>query len=306
MAKRINASSGRMPTRIAALTFGIAIGITAGVYFMPTEQKTELNDARNQLEQTTQQLQLATERNAANEAYIGASGQIIVANRLFQVPVLKIIAPDAYADDIAAVEGLLAQAGSADAGSIFLSPEFFAQDSADQLNNIVTAVLPAGRQLSTTKIDPGTHSGEILGAAMSPITPDNERALVLNALQASGFISQESQIIIPTNIVLFITGDSVQSGYSAAAISSFAQGLADQGSQVVYASRIYSAADSAPMDLLRRSIDPGPRPSTVDDLSSPVGRIATVLAVAEQSRGGSGAYGIAATASAVSPPFVLS
>ncbi|MDQ3989852.1 MAG: copper transporter, partial [Actinomycetota bacterium] len=41
--------------------------------------------------------------------------------------------------------------------------------------------------------------------------------------------------------------------------------------------------------------------STVDDVGSPSGRIATVLALAEQAQGRSGRYGTAGNADAVAP-----
>ncbi|MDO4911158.1 MAG: copper transporter [Corynebacterium sp.] len=303
MAKKVNASSGRMPTRIAGLTLGIAIGVAGAVHFAPND---ELELAQSELSSTSEQLRIAQATNASNEAYIGASGPMIVANKLFNLPVIVMTTSDAKEEDVAAVEGLLENAGIVKSGRIALQPSFFAQDTADQLNNVVTQTLPAGVQISTTKLDPGTHAGEVLGAALLPATNPADRGLVLNALIAAGFIEADLPAIVPTANIILITGDGDVLGYPADALAAFAQGMEDQGSQVVLAGRIHTAADGGAIDQLRKSTEAGRRPSTVDNISTPVGRIATVLASAEQTKGEGGAYGIAASASAVCPPFVLS
>ncbi|MDO4908599.1 MAG: copper transporter [Corynebacterium sp.] len=302
MAKKINASSGRMPTRIAGLAFGIAIGVAGGSHFA---HRDELNQVQADLASASDQLQLEKATNSSNESYITASGPVIVANKLFNVPVILMVTADANQDDVAAVQGLLGNAGIVNAGQINLDPSFFNQDSADQLNNVVTQTVPAGVQISTTKLDPGTHAGEVLGSALLPAASDADRGLVLNALSASGFIHTDLAAVHATPTIVLITGDGDQTGYPADALANFAQGMEDKGSQVVLAGRINNAQNGGAIDQIRHLAD-AHKPSTVDNLSTPVGRIGTVLAVAEQVKGARGDYGLASSASAVCPPFVLS
>ena len=101
-----------------------------------------------------------------------------------------------------------------------------------------------------------------------------------------------------------ITGDSDGSGdgaFAAETQSLFARALDAQGSGVVVAGRIHTAADTGVIGRLRANPDAAENVSTIDSVNRTWGKMATVLSVREELAGRSGAFGSAASADAASP-----
>lgn len=310
MAKR----RGRGAATFAALGFGAAAGIAFGTYVLAPNLPENIDPNAPTSAELVEAETLA-EVNAVQadqaDSIIDHIVEDVVAGTLTDRPVLVMRTADAEESDVADVSWLLQQAGAINAGSITLEENFFSQDGADQLKSIVANTLPAGAQLSETQLDPGTHAGEALGAALllnpetgEPLASTAERGLLLNVLRDNGYISYEDGTILPGQVIVMITGDSDGSGdgaFAAETQSLFARAIDAQGSGVVVAGRIHTAADTGVIGRLRANPDAAENVSTIDSVNRTWGKMATVLSVREELAGRSGAFGSAASADAASP-----
>lgn len=308
MAKKNRRSSGV----IAGLAFGLAAGIAAGTYVLapnlPGGPVQANHEVTQRLAQAESDAAIAHAQAATADSYIGSVAEQTVDGVLKDRPVLLLSTADADQEDVKAISGLLKKSGARDAGAIQLQEKFFSQDGADALKSIITNTLPAGAQLSPDKLDPGTHAGEALGAALLLNKTDgkeqaktNERALLLVALREAGYLKYEDGTILPGQLIVLVTGDSDGTGpadFAAAQQAKFAAALDAKGNGAVVAGRVRTSAETGVIGRLRAH-DEGV--STVDSADRSFGRMATVLAAREQLDGKLGHYGTAKSAQAASP-----
>ena len=256
------------------------------------------------------------EANSANALLAGNSTRI-VEGTLDQRPFIIVRAPNADEDDVKVTSWLAQQAGATVAGEITLTDKVLSQDGADQLRSIIANTLPAGAQLSVDNQAPGTHAGESLGTALmfdvntnEPMANVEDRALVLQALRDGGFIEYDDGTITPAQGIIVVTGGDIEEGegvkddadvFAATVLADFARGLDSRGDAVVLAGRRGAASPNGSIALIRSNAEASAAVSTVDSLDSETGRISTVLALAEQIGGKSGAYGSATNAQAPAP-----
>jgi hypothetical protein len=90
-------------------------------------------------------------------------------------------------------------------------------------------------------------------------------------------------------------------GDRAGIVARFATQLDRSGAGAVLAGRPGSADGDGPIGVVRVDTAATSLLSTVDDVSTAAGRVATVLALAEQEQGRAGRYGTAGSAQAVVP-----
>lgn len=305
---------GRGAVTVAGIAIGVALGTAFGTYILAPNlpDNSDPNAPGSADFAAVEQRADVNEVQAAQaDSVIGYIVEDLVAGQLQDRPVLIMHTTDAEQSDIDDVAWLLQRAGALNAGRIQLEEQFFSQDSADQLKSIVANTLPAGAQLSETQLDPGTHAGEALGAGLllnpesgEPQASTAERALLLNALRDTGFITYEDGTILPGQVVVLITGDSEGSGdasFAAETQALFARALDSRGTGVVVAGRIHTAADTGVIGRLRANPDAAENVSTVDSVDRTWGKMATVLSVRDELANRSGAYGSAASAEAASP-----
>lgn len=319
MSRSHGMGSAKAAMAIAGLSVGVAAGAALGTYIiapnLPGGSAETSAATRADAQTAEKERDIAVAQADSADSYIGSLTEKAVSGALTDTPVIVVRTSSAEDEDVAAVGWLLKKAGALDGGTITLEEKFFAQDSADALKNIVTSTLPAGAQLSVDQLEPGTHAGEAMGAALvmdretgQPFADVQDRALLLTALKEAGFIDFQSGTIRPAPAVVLITGDAdgggqdSESGFVPTQQAHFARALHSQGMATVVAGRINSAADSGLIGQLREDDAPV---STVDSISREYGRLATVLAVAEAVEGGSGAYGSAASAEAAGPAAVV-
>ncbi|GAB3591855.1 Copper transporter MctB precursor [Corynebacterium faecale] len=305
---------GRGALAVAGIAIGVALGTAFGTYILAPNlpENSDPNAPGSADFAAAEQRADVNEVQAAQaDSVIGHIVEDLVAGQLQDRPVLLMHTTDAEQSDIDDVAWLLQRAGALNAGRIQLEEQFFSQDSADQLKSIVANTLPAGAQLSETQLDPGTHAGEALGSGLllnpesgEPQASTAERALLLNALRDTGFITYEDGTILPGQVVVLITGDSEGSGdesFAAETQALFARALDSRGTGMVVAGRIHTATDTGVIGRLRANPDAVENVSTVDSVDRTWGKMATVLSARDELADRSGAYGSAASAEAASP-----
>ena len=322
MAKKSRTSRSGL---VAAAACGVAVGTAFGTFVLspnlPGGALQESHDAVVALEQSEQEARIAKAQASTADSYIESSSTKFVADALKDIPVVVMTTDDADADDVASVDTLLQASGASVVGRIGLTEKFFQQDSAEALKSIVANTLPAGAQLSVDNLDPGTHAGEALGAALltdaegKPMADEQERALLLNALQQAGFMNIEGAKDA-ARVAIIITGEQqhednsdVISPYAETNLGRLALGMNERGSGVVLAGRINTAADGGAIDVVRtaQERDSGSAQgairgvSTIDSVNMVYGQIGVILSARDQLLGKFGAYGAAESAEAAGP-----
>lgn len=309
---------------IGGLGFGIAAGVALGTLViapnLPEGSHAQLAIAQKDLAESKELAEINGAQAASADGLIGDLAASVVKDTLKDKTVLIMHTEDADATDLSRVSELLGKAGAEITGDIALKDKFLSKDGADSLKSIVANTLPAGAKLSTDSLDPGTHAGEALGAALTmdpesgdPKAAAEDRKLLLSALADADFISFDEDTISPADSLVIITGDSdglakkddsesdtPTSSFAAQTLAKFAAALDRADGAVVLAGRVHTAADTGVIGLLRKDTE-AQGLSTVDSLSREWARLATVLAVKEQLKGGHGAYGAASSAEAVAP-----
>ncbi|AGF72387.1 copper transporter [Corynebacterium halotolerans] len=307
-------SSGRAGWLVAGLGFGVAAGVALGTLVispnMPDGGAGEPAVTQADVDAAREDAEIAEAQAASADSVIAELADSAVEGTLVDRPVMVMHTAGAAPEDVDAVASLLDAAGAVNAGRISLSESFFTQEGADQLKAVVANTLPAGAQLSTENLDPGTHAGEALGSALL-LDPESgqeqatsdERGLLLRTLRDGGFLSYEDGTILPAQVIVFVTGtlDGGGDAFAARNMASFARALDSRGNGTVLAGRIRTAADTGPIGLIRADEQASGEVSTVDSVGRAWGRMATVLAVREQLNGEAGAYGSAASAEAATP-----
>lgn len=297
---------------IAGLGFGIALGAAVGVYALAPNLPSDNSNnapASSSSSEANNADEVAVAQLAAGDDFDLAFASSLVADDLTGRPVLVLATADAEDSDISDLSTILRAAGASDAGTIHLGEEFFTQDGADQLKNIIATTLAAGAQLSEDRLDSGTHAGESLGSVLL-LDPETgaqqssveDRALVLQSLREAGFIDYTDGTILPAQAILLVTGDDdgTEDNFAVRNQAAFATALETRGSGVVVAGRVHAASDTGVLGVLRNG-ESSTGVSTVDSLERGWAKVAVVQAIAEQLAGSSGNYGVVEGASGPAP-----
>jgi hypothetical protein len=298
---------------IGAVFLALALGVVLGSTTLSDSVLSGLSGQKDRLGQQVSDLQ--TQRNALN-AQLGAAdrfatgiGPLAVRGALTKRTVVVITTPNASQSDEDGLAELLKASGAQVTGQLRLTDAFSDPNRADQLDSLVTQLIPAGAQLPVAS-DAGTLAGGLFGdllllnkttaAAQATAT---ERSAALSGLAAAGFI-KPVQAIQPAQLAVVLTGGA-QSGTSAGdratMLARFATQLQKSGAGTVLAGGTGSATGSGPVGVVRADSSAGSILSTVDDVDTAAGRVVTVLAVRDQLNGHPGAYGTAGNASAPAP-----
>lgn len=301
---------------LAAVFLALAIGVALGSGLLSNTVLSGLRDDKQELQ--NQVNGLTDQKNALNEK-LSAAGEFdaqmsprILRDAMSGKSVVVFRTPDAADDDVDAVSRMVQQAGGTVTGTLSLTQEFVDANSAEKLLAVVNSpIVPAGAQLNTTSVDQGSQAGDLLGITLlinknpAVAVNDQQRETVLTALRDTGFLTHGTERIGAANTALIVTGGGLgdDAGNKGATVARFAAGLAPHGSGTVIAGRDGSASGTAAVAVTRSDAALNSAVSTVDDVSSPSGRITTVLALQDLISGGRpGQYGIGQAATSVTVP----
>lgn len=235
------ANAGQASGLVAAgLGWGIALGVALGTLLIAPALQGSLADAgvsaatsdtdAEAAENTAQDADAQKKIDASN-TLLADQAQGIVEGVLDGVAVTLIRTAAASDADAAGVRWMSNAAGASNSGGIGLTEKFFDRDAADELSSIIATTLPAGAQLSVENRSPGTHAGESLAAVLAAdpetgeaVAPAGDRAFVLEALEAAGFIEARGPIV-PASVLFIVTGEEATDGYEAQALTDLAAAL---------------------------------------------------------------------------------
>ncbi|MEU4669488.1 copper transporter [Amycolatopsis sp. NPDC023774] len=298
---------------ITACFLALAVGVVLGSTALNGSLLSGLSDQKKDL--GTQVSDLEAQRNALNarladsDAFAGSMGPKVVAGTLDKRTVVLVTTEDARPADRDAIKQLVQQSGASVTGELQLTDSFTDPEKADQLRDVVTRLQPAGSQFPTAG-DSGTLAGALLGSVLlldkstaKPQSTSDELAAALGGLTDGGFV-KPSQGVQPAQLAIVLTGAQQTgegAGDRAATIARFATQLDRSGAGTVLAGDPGSADGSGPIGVVRADTSATSILSTVDNVDSAAGRVATLLALREQLDGGAGRYGTGGNAQAPAP-----
>ncbi|HEY2058244.1 copper transporter [Amycolatopsis sp. NBC_01480] len=298
---------------ITACFLALAVGVVLGSTALNGSLLSGLSDQKKDL--GTQVSDLEAQRNALNarlsdaDAFAGAMGPKVVAGQLDKRTVVLVTTEDARPADRDALKQLVSQSGASVTGELQLTSAFTDPNKADQLRDVVTRLQPAGSKFPTAG-DSGTLAGALLGSVLlldktsaKPQSTGDELAAALGGLTDGGFV-KPSQGVQPAQLAIVLTGSQQTgdgAGDRAATIARFATQLDRSGAGTVLAGDQGSADGSGALGVVRADTSATSILSTVDNVDSAAGRVATLMALREQLDGGAGRYGIAGNAQAPAP-----
>lgn len=301
---------------LAAVFLALALGIVLGATKLSSPL---LNDLRSDnADLSTQQGELSstnaelTARISADEKFAGSVGALTVRGTLPGTNVVLVTTASADPNDRDAVLSLLNRAGATVTGQIQLTNDFSDPLKADQLRQIAATTLPTGAVLPEVP-QAGAVAGGLLSSVLlapaggAPVASAEQGAAVLAALQSAGFVTVTGTPAAGQSVIV-LTGGPATGGSEAdkaGAVAYFANQLAQTATGVVVAGRTGSEEPTGTIGVIRGDTALSGTVSTVDNVDSDTGRIATVLALVEQNGGGQGQYGFGANATAQAPTLAV-
>jgi outer membrane murein-binding lipoprotein Lpp len=289
---------------IAAVFLALAVGVVLGasgvsdrVLGAVSAQRDDLSDQVAHL--TAERDALAAQQRAAEE-FAGRVGPAAVRG-LLQGQTVALVVAGADPQDRDAVTGLIQQAGGTVTGQLELTDAVGDPARADQLRELTSQLLPAGAQLPAAS-DTGSLVGGLLGGVLvardgAQVSKDDVDS-VLTGLTSAGFVAP-GDAPGAANLVLVLTGGALggaDAPDAAAVYARLAAQLDRAGAGAVLAGRSGSADATGAVGVARADPQIAAGLSTVDNLQSGSGRVATVLALHEQLDGHAGRYGTGAGA----------
>lgn len=303
---------------LSAVFLALALGVVLGSTALNGALLSGLSGEKGKL--TTEVADLATQRDALKarladaDAFAGATAPKIVAGALDKRTVVLITTEDTSPADRDALGDLVQRAGGTVSGELQLTAAFTDPSRSDQLRRLVTRLQPAGSAFPIAG-DTGTLAGALVGSVLvldkqtaRPQATGDELAAAIGGLTDGGFV-RASPGLAPGQLALVLTrgqatGDGA--GDKAAALARFAAQLDRSGAGAVLAGDPDSAEGTGAIGVVRADTSATAILSTVDDVDTAAGRVATILALAEQVNGEAGRYGVAGNAQAPIPAMDLS
>lgn len=301
---------------LAAVFLALALGIVLGATKLSSPL---LNDLRSDnADLSSQQGELSTtndqlnQRIAADEKFAGSVGALTVRGTLPNTNVVLVTTASADPNDRDAVLSLLNRAGATVTGQIQLTNDFSDPLRADQLRQVAATTLPTGAQLPEVP-QAGAVAGGLLSSVLlapaggAPVANAEQGAAVLAALQSAGFITFTGTPAAGQSVIVLTGAESTGGSEAdkAGAVAWFANQMAQTATGVVVAGRTGSEEPTGTIGVIRGDTALSGTVSTVDNVDSDTGRIATVLALVEQNGGGQGQYGFGANAAAQAPTLAV-
>jgi hypothetical protein len=298
---------------IGAVFLALALGVVLGSTTLSDSLLSGLSGQKAQLGEQVTSLQA---QNNSLKAQLGDAdnfatgiGPLAVKGQLSQRTVVLVTTQNTSQQVADGVQTLLKAAGANVTGEVALTNAFSDPNRANQLDDLVTQLIPVGAKLPVAS-DAGTLAGGLLGDLLllnksnnNPQATATERSAALSALAAAGFI-KPTENVQPAQLAVVLTGGAqtgTTAGDQATALARFATQLQHEGAGTVLAGTEGSATGQGPVGVVRADTPANEVLSTVDNADTAAGRVVTVLALQQQLNNKPGAYGTAGNATAPAP-----
>jgi Copper transport outer membrane protein, MctB len=231
-------------------------------------------------------------RVVAGDAYVAATAKTLVTGQLRKTRIVLVLAPGTPPALATAVTDLLGVAGATVTGSVSLTQAWSDPGQATVLNGITTQLAPAAT--AATAGSPGAQAAAALAAALLTKSssalgqPSDSSTALLAGLVQGGFLTRSGQPDRAASLAVLLAPATIT---NAVGLLPLMTALDQAGKGAVVASGSGSAASGRVIGVLRGYAPARALVSGVDSVDIPAGRVALVLALAQQKSGGHGQYG---------------
>jgi hypothetical protein len=279
-----------------ALAIGLVLGTTALNGTLADQLKSEVDSLRSQNTELRDRVNHLTEDVNKREDFAEQAAPAILANRLAGRRVVVLSMPSG-ADHVEGVVGMLTLAGATVTGRIQINDKFTDPARNDELLDLAHLSLrPSITGQLPTNTDGVEASTALLAAVLMDRTPavtaDDMRSVV-TSYKSQGYIGVTGEVTGPGHAVVLISGPPATGGDAQrrnVAVVTMVDQLDKAGEVVVAASGV--AGEGNVVSQVRGDPQLTKNVSTVDNVSTPQGRLVTALALVEQLAGKVGKYGI--------------
>ena len=300
---------------LAAIFLALALGIVLGATKVSSpilaglqSDKTDLSAQNDTL--TSQNVNLNNRVNS-DDKFAGAVSGLAVRGTLPAANVVLFTTFDADPGDRDAVVSLLTRAGAKVTAQLQLTAAFVDPQNASAIRDLAAKVLPAGAQLPAST-SAGANAAGLLGSVLltdktGKTASSAEASAALSAFSGAGYL-QATGTVTPGRLVVLLTGPAETGGSEAdkaGMLADFAAQLKSTAGGVVVAGRQGSEGATGAVGVIRADTAKSAAVTTVDDVDTTTGRLATVLGLVEQNGGGVGRYGIANNAQGQIPSLAV-
>ncbi|GGK07832.1 hypothetical protein GCM10010123_42240 [Pilimelia anulata] len=295
---------------LTAVFLALAIGLVVGTAALNGPVADSLNDQINTLGRTNgdlrEQVGHLTAEASGKEDFLRQAAPRIVGGTLTNRRVLLLATPGG-GEHVDGVRQMLVAAGAKIAGRVELTEKFTdPANSVELLDLADRALVPSIPAASLPGNSDGVEkSSALLGGVLlerTPAVPATDQRSVLSAYQAAGYLSVNSPVTGPAEVVVMVAG----LPYTDKDAAPKNKNLLTLATQLDRAGRIVLGAPGIAGDgnvvgavrgdpTLARTI------STVDNAGTAQGQLVTALAVAGQLGNVAGQYGIGAGAQGLLP-----
>ena len=286
---------------LTAVFLALAIGLVVGTAALNGPVADQLADQVTVLGQQNQEL-----RDRVNhlnndveqrEEFATQIAPVVLANKLVGDRVLVISVPSGRDHVEGVIEMLDEAAGATVVGQVDMEDKFTDPANNAELLDLAHLRLPSNIDPNVPTNSDGVESSAALLATVlldhSPALTAEDLRTVLNAYRDEGYLSIARDVVGPAEAVVLVSGSPVtgeEANRRNAAVVTFAAQFDKAGHVVVAASA--DAGDGNVVAELRGDPQLEQNVSTVDNVSTPQGRLVTAWAVAEQIAGRVDHYGI--------------
>jgi hypothetical protein len=280
-----------------ALAIGLVVGTTALNGPISESLKDQVDELGKQNQELRDRINHLEDDVDKKEDFATLVAPEVLANKLATDRVLILTLPSGagYVEDVTT---MLTTGGATVTGTVQINDKFIDPAHNDELLDLAHTSLPASVTGSLPTNTDGVEASSALLAAVllarTPPVPDTDLQKVLSAYKAGEYVTVTGAVSGPAAAVVLVSGPPVADKEAArknAAVVTLVDQFDQAGKLVVAANGL--AGDGNVVAAVRADPQLKTTVSTVDNVSTPQGRLATALAVADQIDGREvGHYGI--------------
>lgn len=282
-----------------ALAIGLVVGTAAGNGPAANSLRGQVDTFREKNEQLRGQVNELNDEVDRQEQAWGDAASVALPGRLSgrRVLVVNLASAGKYVDG---VQQMLSGAGAKVTGRVQIEDKFTDPASNEELLDLALEAAPSGvRGVLPSRSNGVETSAALVAAVLVSASPVDGTRTVLGAYQS--FLSVNGELG-PAEGVVLLTGPPYTGSDAAkrnAAVVTIAERF-DHAGRIVVAAPAASGEGNA-VRAVRNNAELAKTVSTVDNVSTALGRLTTVLVLAEQFDGRAGHYGIGSGATASMP-----
>lgn len=297
---------------LTAVFLALAIGLILGTAALNgpvadnlNNQVSSLNKRNGQLREEAQQLQNQVDSSAD---YVKQTAPVLLADRLKGRSVLVVTTDTTDQKSRDAVVEALTQAGAEITGTLRIDAAFTDPKRDDALQDLATRLVPADvDNLPNNGIGVETASALLATTLLKggPTVSASSRTSILSGFGDLPAATNEGNITEPADAVVFVAGQGATDADAEKrnqAMLTIARQF-DRVAQYMVVAGQQAGGTGSLVGSVRGDGQIAKTVSTVDNVSSPEGQVATALALAKQFDGSTGHYGSGDGASARVPPM---